>query len=672
MDTQAKTMAYKRDRHFGETKTVIAAALFLFGFLSCFCLVLIWPQIYAIQIFNSKAAYKLIIDVEDYFTCDEDYKKFVIDEPDSSYSMLSIYVFGVGNAADVFQRGAKPVMTETGPFGFLRHSYRYEISFDDPTRSETVSFKEFSVLLELSDANLCEEMYYRTGRDSLVVNPCINEQCKCKDYDTLLTIVNPMFLKLQWSDSSSDLMAYYSVEVFSEVKTLLEDPFAEAVRAHLVSNALKEVYYFRLQMQMGAVMNTAMSYLLSSNDPVVIADNGPNSVPAFDPHTCNLQDYGINNCPFSTMHSFLSSARGSNSVCQQGCPSIMLFLDPASNSSILNLDYGLPRWFGLSWHLGLVGFNGDLGYSMLTDAQAIGILDDFSVALALNQYGGGYTIAQLQACSFMTTILASWMVQNFYNPYLALYTSLVQQEFLTSYQPVVCSPFGLKCVWQYGYLKHYEGVDIEINPQLAYYLIDASTSASTNPASFYKDLFAPSWYNVHLYYRDIYSAEVQPNISCTNLGGTFHDATVFKPAALWAKSSGSVDSNFTRLMVQYKLQSSVDQQRFFKLSCYLSHLMFDIYRTSTRFHDAYVIDYLNKYKDPLFKHRFTMDNWNDLGIAQWGSGVVTAAIARVRTTTQIVRDGMWNFGKSKYYLNMMEYSSWATGEHYCMYRLPAD
>ena len=678
MDTQAKTMAYKRDRHFGETKTIIAVTLFLFGFLSCFCLVLIWPQIYAIQVFNSKATYKLIIDVEDYFTCNEDYKKFVIDEPDSSYSMFSIYVFGVGNAADVFQRGAKPVMTETGPFGFLRHSYRYEISFDDPTRSETVSFKEFSVLLELSDVNLCEDMFYRTGRDSLLVNPCTNDRCKCKDYDTLLTIVNPMFLKLQWSESTSDLMAYYSVEVFSEVKALLEDPFTEAVRAHLVSSGLKEVYFFRSQMQMGVVMNTAMSDLSGTYDLVVIADHGPNSLPSFNPPACGLKDvYGISDCPFSTLNSFLSTARGSNKVCEQGCPSIKLFLDVTSNSSILNMDYGLPRWLGLSWYLTvasapLMPFNGDLGPTMLTNVQALNILNDLSLALAEDQYGGGYTEPQLDACKYMTETLAKWMAQYFYFPYVALYSNLVQQEFLTSYQPVACSPFGLKCVWQYGYLRHHEGVDIDINQQLVIYLIDPTLSVNTNPASFYKDLFAPSWYNVFLYYRDVYSAEVQPNISCTKLGATFFDAKVFKPAALWAKANPSStisgNSNFTKITLQYKsLSDAVEQQRYFNLSCYLSHLMFDVYRSSTRFHDAYVIDYLNKYKDEQFQHNFTSDNWNDLGVAQWGAGVVTMAIASVRTTTQIVRDGMWNFGKNKYYLNMMEYSSWATGEQRCLY-----
>lgn len=678
MDAQAKTMAYKRDRHFGETKTIIAATLFLFGFLSCFCLVLIWPQIYAIQVFNSKAAYKLIIDVEDYFTCNEDYKKFVIDEPDSSYSMFSIYVFGVGNAADVFQRGAKPVMTETGPFGFLRHSYRYEISFDDPTRSETVSFKEFSVLLELSDVNLCEDMFYRTGRDSLLVNPCINDRCKCKDYDTLLTIVNPMFLKLQWSDSTSNLMACYSVEVFSEVKALLEDPFTEAVRAHLVSSGLKEVYSFRAQMQMGLVMNTAMSDLSSTYDLVVIAENGAGSVPSFNPLACGLKDsYRINECPFSTLYPYLSTARGSESgtdkVCYQGCPSIKMFLDVTSNTSILNMDYGLPRWLGLSWYLqeGPLPFNGDSGSTMLTRLQAEAILNDLAVALAEDQYGGGYTTAQLAACKYMTTTMAKWMAQNFYFPYVALYNNMVQQEFLTAYQPVACSPFGLKCVWQYGYLKHFEGVDIEIEPQLVTYLIDPTSSVNTNPASFYKDLFAPSWYNAFLYYRDIYSVEVQPNISCTKLGATFYDAKVFKPAALWAKASTSAaisgNSNFTKMTLDYKSSPVADQQRYFKLSCYLSHLMFDIYRSSTRFHDAYVIDYLNKHKDPLFTHNFTSDNWTDLGVAQWGAGVVTDAIASVRTTTQIVRDGMWNFGKNKYYLNMMEYSSWATGEQCCLY-----
>lgn len=617
MDSQSKSMFRKRERHFNEIKTIISVALFLFGATACICLVFIWPQLYSIQVFNSKLMYKLIIDTEDYFTCDKDYKKFVIDEPDTSYSMISFYVFGVSNPNDVFQRGYKPSMVETGPFGFLKYTYRYDISFDDPRKSTTISFKEYSILNEIRNPMDCQDMFYRSQRDLLVVDPCINDKCLCKDYDMLITMMNPFLLKILWEESASDLLAHYSVEVFTEQKRLLEDPFTEAVKAHLVSRSYKEVYLFRIQMQSALFLNTAVTTLLNIYDLSDISDKD------IKPSSCGLEIYGISSCPFKP-YVTLANARRDPGYIEADCPSILPFLYSDSNSSFLNIDYGLPKWLAISWYYGYVGFNGLVGYSTITPAQVVELLNELAFVLAENAWGSGtaYTNEQIEGSKHMVLTTASWLSTQFFIPYASKFQSLVQQEWLDGYEKVTCSPIGTKCIWQFGYLKHYENVDFTFNSKLLFYLIDTVTEVSTNPISFYKDTFAPGWYNVYQYCQDVYNVKMLINITCTNLAYTFHDAQLGKPAALWSKEKSFASNDPTYVEKQYLLlTTTLQQHHYFEMSCNLSFLLHVVYRKSTDFHDIYVIDYINKNKDSKFNHTFSRDNWYDLGIAQWGAGI---------------------------------------------------
>jgi hypothetical protein len=42
----------------------------------------------------------------------------------------------------------------------------------------------------------------------------------------------------------------------------------------------------------------------------------------------------------------------------------------------------------------------------------------------------------------------------------------------------------------------------------------------------------------------------------------------------------------------------------------------------------------------LLNHTFVVGKWSDLGVAQWAGGFITYALEKVRTTNQIIRDGM--------------------------------
>lgn len=110
-------------------------------------------------------------------------------------------------------------MAETGPFGFSKYTYKYDIAFDDAEAAEKISFREYSLLLDAHDDGLCEvsvlmkpneenvmklckkNMFYRMGRDYILDDPCADNKCRCKSLDTPIVTVNPLFQKLLWKES---------------------------------------------------------------------------------------------------------------------------------------------------------------------------------------------------------------------------------------------------------------------------------------------------------------------------------------------------------------------------------------------------------------------------------------------------------------------------------------
>jgi hypothetical protein len=147
-----------------------------------------------------------------------------------------------------------------------------------------------------------------------------------------------------------------------------------------------------------------------------------------------------------------------------------------------------------------------------------------------------------------------------------------------------------------------------------------------------------------------------------NLNHTFDDATLNVPAGLWGVDhgyDGSTRSRMNTKFLQLNSTSGYQQLDYFLLGCNISYLQYEVYPSMTDFHDNFVVRYLNMHADPQFSHRFTGEDWKELGWAQWGGGFVTSALLGVRALYQVIRNGMWHFGEDKYYAEFVEYGSWA-------------
>lgn len=671
MEHHQKSMARKWERHFMETKTTVAYGLIMFGFCVGFPLVFLYPQKFAVDVFNSRLIYHLILDVEDYLTCNKQYESFIVDDPQPVDAMHSFYIFNVTNAADIIQRGYKPVVAEIGPYAYTKLVYKYDVSFH-PVDFDTLTFKEFSVLREVTDPNLCQLLFFKLGRAfGQYSNPCLNGACDCKSPSDVITIINPLFFKTLWHETSQTFLAQFTQPVFSAIKDMLENDFVHAIKAHLVPTAFKEITYFRLQCQSSKLLATAFTTLRSNYSfPSVISliENAPKST---FPTTCGLGVYGItDSCPMNA-YQYLKSAKSSilsinGNFSLENFPHIGPLFNASLNISLLHQDVGSPHWVGACFCLGITSFQGNYkGYTMMDTNDCNSILSELHTGLATAYFGTlNVTQDQLLASSAIVQAVATWLARAWLTPtrFTSVLTTLNTNEFIETSDPVPCSPMLDPCVWQWGHMpRHYHSTDT-VSASMAYQFISDSNQGLYYPANFYYVGNSAPYYNSFKYCTEVLPRKTGYD-TCSNLEHTFQDALVTVPSNLYAIDTGFPTTNRSAINNHFTTGTTADvRQKYLYFGCNVSTFFQRVYPNTTDFHDKYVIRFLNKFKEPLLTDEFTVGNWKQLGWAQFGSGAITYAVVGVRTITQIVRDGPWVIGNSigsQYVKDMVEISTWA-------------
>jgi hypothetical protein len=603
--------------------------------------------------------------VDDFYLCNEKYKEFIFDTPHTDVRLLSFYVFNVTNPLDVIRRGYKPALVETGPYGYYRRTYKYDIYFED-VHSRTVTFKEYTLLEEADDPMACEEMFYRLDRNNLLNgNPCADGKCQCADpRDTVLS-VNPAFLNLIYKEGPHALLALWSIEVYETIKYNMEYLFPEAVKAHLVSKALEEVYQFRFMMQLAKIITPAFESLSASYTPEQIENmlyslDGQKEVPA----TCGLAHLGITNCPWSGYDSFYAVRYTLNegfikyaNVTTADYPSLLPYLDPSNPNSFLNTTHGLPRWLAVAANLKYIEWTFTKGFTMALAPRILDTFQELISDLTYRTFGDKQTQRHRKGAEVYVRSICLWLQRNYIVQYDEIRRELVYEEWRVGKETVICAPYGEKCLWQFGLIG---GPYNYYLPKLMLYsIIDRASKVNTNPNNLYFDENGPYFHNSLRFCQEV----LYPNVSdtyCADIEYTRKDATFYLPAGLASIHDGINQINATAVNANYNKKTTAQQRYFIDFGCNISYTVHKVYREMTDFHDHYVIEYLNLYKDPDFYHNFTIGLWKELGHAQWGGGFVTYAILNVRSIFNIKRDGMWHFGTVNYYRGLMEYSTWAT------------
>lgn len=689
MEHQQKGMARKWERYYRETRNVVGWALILFGFTFTMCLSYLWPQIYNPSVFNSRLSYHLIMDIEDFWSCNLDYHNFVIDEPTTEQAMVQFFVFNVSNAPEVVQRGYKPYITEIGPYAYTKRTYKYEVLFNhiDPT---LVSFKEYTILDAVSagDPEACTRNYHRMGRSEVAsLNPCLEGVCDCRDTEERMTIVNPLFLKIVWQESAHSILAYFSVDVYATIKDLYENEFVNSTRAHLASYAIGEIYQFREQMQTYVILETMMRNISEDLSYNWTAVGDLWEGPADYLKQCGLEDYELGTtlswlgalCPISAddfiatdRAHLLSLAKNDHSegheINESHVPHArFLFQDNTTEYSPLNQQVGFAGYLGIAWALAdwegakYLEFNEPTGHSMFNFSESATMISRRTIALATDAFGTDYTEAQYLGSRVLVKNVAMY-VAKLHNEIFSFgstaspYRQLTYTEFANSSEAVICNVHGMPCIWQYGYLLEHGNADFVLDHDLVHEFVSVERKLNTNPNNLaYLGNSAP-WYNTWLYHYEVLG-QGKTDV-CYDLEFTYNDANVIQPAGVNAIVRKVDSTNVTYLQQVYTGLSDEEKQIMMNIASNMSDLLYGYYPTLTDFHDYYVIRYINKYVDAGVSHTFSEGNWKEIGWSQWGGGFITYLLAEVRTVYQVERDGMWHWGAEDFWDALMEYGSW--------------
>ena len=608
--------------------------------------------------------------MENYRTCDEDYRKFIVDEMPPDDGKMSFYLFNVTNVRDVIQEGYKPSLMESGPYGYKKSTFKYNVTFD-PNDSTVVNHMEYVELESIiDDPSSCSKTFFRMGRsDGKILNPCPDNICDCRSDENDVTVVNPSFFRTIHEETVPKIMGHLSGELFEATKNILEKNFIEAVKAFTVHSAMQEVYLFRTYMQLGHLLNASLtnltqSYSLDSLSAAmnVTATNVPH------PLSCGLAQFGIQSCPFYYMLDAIHHVQGSTTftlgpIPNSLYPSIKPLLVASNNISFFNIETGLPAWIGLTYYFRFLDFNFALGYTMASDDDFNTIYQQIATQLATQSFGAAHVSDPriLFAAKVLVKAVTYYLATYWLKPFQAELISLVRDEWVSSYVPVACDPLGRKCVWQFGYMSRYRGNEVHLSSMQVKSLIDSKTVAIGNPNNIAYDGNVAAYYNTHTYCTEALSLSSSTSTQdpCMDLDYTRDDALLQTPSGLWGVDYGYSNANRTKRSVEYGKQSESLKREYFLLGCNVSALQYEVYAKATPFHDLFTVKYINAHADPLFTHTFDVSRFEELAWAQYGGGFVTYALLSVRSTFQIVRNGMWRYGDAKYYSAMLEYGSWA-------------
>ena len=703
-------MDQKWRKHYRETNSVLFVVMIIFGVTFTLSLSLIWPQHYSSLIFNSKMNYRTIMDVHDYWTCDPDYYDFVVDNPPTERSMITMYVYNVTNPDEIIQRGYKPKMKETGPYGFSRESYKYNVTFHEYNATfhanntgdgSHVYFEEYYILKPIEDPKACELMFYRTDRVSSATleNPCSGGKCLCQSIENPVMTINPQFLKLIYKETSTAIIAEFSADVFSQIKDTLLNEFPLAVESHLITGAFLEIVSWRNWMKTLNMIEIAYDTAISSKGEQWMKESldytsHPHSNDALE--DCGLGNYGMYGSCRGTWHLGASHQAQNiidgliNPISPWGnnyYPPSHLFFNKSSDYSFLT-EKGITKWLVITQYLGLLKFNNKARNFVtisMNDQRNIyeDMLDDTykrwqnDHSWSLSPYNVTYTktVVQGYVISRVTSV-ARYIAENWVNKLqVSRIKYFLLPEWTNTSHPVLCSPAMSYCIWQWGFMKEsYNASDLAFVQSED--LVSPDKCQSTNPLCIASDINAGVFFNSFDYCSN-YLAKgnviSQGDLTCLKVSDElYYNFRTRLPAALWGSELYDNGNGYLaadplevdQQDAEYRYRSDEEQQKYLFQACNLSILMYQVYKNQTLFHSNFVLDFINSNKFPddeaVFPHIFKPeDDISDLGYAQWAGGYVTQAVFGVRAVYQVDRRAMWWIGIKDYHDMYLEFSTWA-------------
>mmetsp|Transcript_16259 Transcript_16259/g.33447 ORF Transcript_16259/g.33447 Transcript_16259/m.33447 type:complete len:1396 (-) Transcript_16259:49-4236(-) len=634
-DDGVRGMVRKWDRHFYGRMDVFWKVMLVGGIVIAGVCGMLWVQFLFIWSFNSKIIFSAILDQNDQWSLDQTYVDFVHKKNDRQTSLTSFYLWNVTNAEQVITIGDKPNVREVGPFGYIKNTYKYSVTFHPPD-SHYVTYSQYSYYTPTQNPVDCYHMFFRMDKavySSQQVD-CPGETCYCRNEEEMVNVINPKFMQVMEKEKPWGIMGLLSQEVFAEYKEVFTTSFVDSLKFSFLPKFMRSVFNFRNQSFSGKTFGDLINKLIASKGESWVIEHFTHShlddkIPMEDCEPLKVPNDKSQYCPFGSANFIASFAQTNVMSLTINESRIVLGLDPAwpNASPFKNGEDGILRWINAAVYLELIE-------ETLLDKDVVRqeAEDSFwEISNECETWDG----ASKEYCYYKVKGICEMMFNMWtWSPYNKAF---VNEEWKNApLNSVKCDTRGNTCAWE---LDKYNTDDI--STEVIADFIDPYRAATWNDLSLYKEENLNN-------FRDIFDhckakADGEP-YSCPAMSAYEELATVTYPATLDGTTPDSKKVNYTTATFE-------------SMSCSLASWLFRGWGLENEFVNRAVATWFNLRwpSDDDMYGQWTADNLHLLGYSQWGNGIPTKLVYKVPSTNNLKRLGIWRFSKKGTQLNLPEY-----------------
>ena len=150
-----------------------------------------FPQYLFIWSFDSTMIFDRVLDQNDQWALDQTYLDFIHKDVEMQTSLFSVYLWNVTNAEILLREGFKPYLSEAGPFGYVKNTWKYDVVFTPD--SHFVTYKQYNYYTPTPNPADCYHMFFRMDKaiySSQEVD-CSGTTCHCVDDEQQVNVINP-------------------------------------------------------------------------------------------------------------------------------------------------------------------------------------------------------------------------------------------------------------------------------------------------------------------------------------------------------------------------------------------------------------------------------------------------------------------------------------------------
>jgi len=660
-DDKITGMQRKWDRHFyGKFSVLGQCCLFMGVFLSVVT-GFVWSQFLYTYSFDSYIHFEVIVDRQDQDELHWTYLNFQHRERESQTSLYSVYLFNVLNPREIMEDGYKPKITEQGPYGYVKHVHRYDITFSE-NDSEYVSYKQYSYFTSTPSLKDCHTMFFRMDLAdySSQREDCPSDKCYCRNDTETATITNPKFFQVLERMKPDGISGLVSRQLFKDVEDSFVNEFLDSVFAHFIPEFFENVYSYRNAVNVKTILSDLINNLvaLHGEEWVVQKFTGNHESDIVSHEDCGAINVPLEQsetCPFGTAQFIASLAKDFDSSLTEKEARAILNLpdDPSIPNTVSPFrsppgdDSSVNQW---------------IRTAIFLEFMELGLVHRDQSVIDENAAAFNYLINEcttwdnstLAQCRFKITGLCDWLFNMWTESDIS--NAMVHEEWNNgAVNTVACDPQGTPCGWELGdyytsFSQSFSRVGKKLNNKLTSMILDSKQQTISN------------FLNIHNFdnlnnFKDIYSY-------CKNkLIGKKTDCLAmnkFETLATESYVNYLRDDEFPDITYNSSDPLSPpipDPQIYTDMACGLSFYLFDGWGKTNSYTARAVVLWFKErwpsYDDIILDE----NNLENLGYSQWSNGIPTLLLHKVPSVTNIKRNGIWRFASKGYQLKLPEYFS---------------